>query len=81
MSPRRTLTVREAATLLGRTPDWVRVRLADGSIPGAFRDRTRWYVPEEGLEEWRLQGMPDRGPQPVRHAPEIVTPLGARRVA
>lgn len=81
MSVRRALTAKEAAAMLGRNPDWVRVRLADGSIPGAFRDHGRWYVPEECVERWRLQGMPENPMEPVRLAPEIIAPLGVRRVA
>ena len=51
MSAKTVLSVREAAQLLGWSDDWVYKRIWDGTMPGAFRYRHRWYIERITLEE------------------------------
>lgn len=79
---RRLYTTQQAAEILGMSVESVRLRFQTGTIPGAFRDRGRWYVAEEGLESYRLQGMPEP-PEAERITlmPRHVLPVRGSRAA
>ncbi len=73
------LSVREAATLLGRSPRTLRGQLARGEIPGRKRGG-RWVIPrhELPLNERQRRVLQERG-DAMRTALEDALPAAARR--
>lgn len=76
------LTAAEAAGYVpGRSIAWMRSVLADGTIPGARKVRSRWMVPRRDLERWIEAGCPQAPRAPLRDFPRVVAPLRGRRAA
>ena len=53
--PLRFLTITETATLLGRSPRWVKGMIQRNELP-AFKVASRWRISETQLTKW-MQGL------------------------
>lgn len=60
MTSRPLMRVSAVATYLGQSPDWVRLRLADGTIPGGRKVKGRWMVAQADVDAWIDAGRPAR---------------------
>ena len=66
------LTVREAATLTGRSVAFIRRLINDEKVRGR-KDRGRWYVNRGSLDVWVACGSPDPEPPAKFYVcPEVV---------
>lgn len=72
------VTVSEAAHLVGRSPAFVRLLIADNQVV-ARKYRGRWYINTASLDVWVGMG----GPEPVRPDAGYVIPgvVKGRKVA
>lgn len=69
-SARPMLRVTDAAAYLGQSTAWVRVALADGTIPGGRKARGRWMVAKADIDAWLDAGQPVRvEPRGERYSP------------
>lgn len=72
-----TLTVPEAASLLGRSRDFVRRLIADGLVAGT-KHRGRWYLNAASLDEWVRMGSVDPAPPEAGYVIPAVVKAGRR---
>ena len=78
MTNQAVVTVSEAAHVIGRSPAFVRLLIADDQVV-ARKYRGRWYINTASLDVWVGMG----GPEPVRPDAGYVIPgvVKGRKVA
>lgn len=57
---RHLLTTHQAAVYIGRSCEWTRTSLADGTIPGARKVRGRWVIERAAVDGWLDAGRPEK---------------------
>lgn len=63
MTPRTLMRVSEVATYIGQSIAWTRAAMADGTIPGARKVKSRWMVPKSSVDAWLDMGQPMAPPE------------------
>ena len=78
MTRRPLMRVTAVADYIGQSPEWSRIALADGTIPGGRKVRGRWVIAKADVDAWSTPAArPGPSPRACPTSP-IPAPCGRR---